>query len=100
MRSTSAAPPPQLISPAVRARLRRLVLMLSSAHDGEIIAAAAAIGRTLAAAGLDWHALADTVTAAPPADGSARPPDGASRCRRQATWCLRHGDRLLNEREV
>jgi hypothetical protein len=42
-------------------RLRKLVLMLSSDHDGEVIGAARAIGRVLRDSGLDWHHLADAV---------------------------------------
>jgi hypothetical protein len=38
-------------------RLRQLLLMLSSDHDGEIINATRAIGRMLKAAGHDWHQL-------------------------------------------
>jgi hypothetical protein len=44
-------------------RLRKLLLMLSSSHDGEVIGAARAIGRALADAGTDWHQFADSVTA-------------------------------------
>jgi hypothetical protein len=42
-------------------KLRNLIRMLSSNQDGEIIAAARAIGRTLASRGLDFHALADGI---------------------------------------
>jgi predicted NAD-dependent protein-ADP-ribosyltransferase YbiA (DUF1768 family) len=48
-------------SPSLRVRLGRLVLLLSSDKPGEVSAAAAAIGRTLEAAGLDWHAFAAIV---------------------------------------
>lgn len=40
-------------------RLKKLVLMLSSDQDGEVISAARAIGRNLKETGLDWHWLAD-----------------------------------------
>ncbi len=40
-------------------RLKKLVLMLSSEQDGEVVAAARAIGRNLKDTGLDWHWLAD-----------------------------------------
>jgi hypothetical protein len=40
-------------------RLRQLVLLLSSSHPGEVANAAAAIGRTLRAAGVDGHAFAE-----------------------------------------
>ena len=42
-------------------RLRKLVLLLSSDHDGEVVSAARAIGRMLKDAGADWHALADAI---------------------------------------
>ena len=42
-------------------RLQKLVLMLSSEHDGEIVAAAKAIGRYLREDGHDWHWLVDRV---------------------------------------
>lgn len=42
-------------------KLEKLILMLSSSHDGEVAGAARAIGRTLDAAGLDYHALAACV---------------------------------------
>lgn len=43
------------------AKLTQLVLMLSSEHDGEIVAAAKAIGRSLQADGKDWHWLGDLI---------------------------------------
>ena len=39
-------------------RLAKLVLMLSSDRDGEVVSAARAIGRTLRSGGTDWHAFA------------------------------------------
>jgi len=47
-------------------RLRQLLLLLSSDQPGEVAAAAAAIGRTLRAAGTDWHALANGLLAETP----------------------------------
>jgi hypothetical protein len=44
-------------------KLGKLIRMLSSSHDGEVIAAALAIRRALKDAGLDVHALADGLTA-------------------------------------
>jgi|RhiMetdeSRZDD1v2_1073273.scaffolds.fasta_scaffold07648_17 hypothetical protein len=43
-------------------RLRKLILMLSSDYDAEIVTAARSIGRVLADAGSDWHQFADAVT--------------------------------------
>jgi hypothetical protein len=47
-------------------KLSKLLALLSSDHDGEVIAAARAIGRTLGNAGLSFHDLAAALT------GSAR----------------------------
>jgi hypothetical protein len=38
-------------------KLSKLILMLSSNHDGEVVAAARAIERELTAEGHDWHWL-------------------------------------------
>jgi hypothetical protein len=42
-------------------RLAALIRMLSTTHDGELIAAAKALNRALTGAGLDIHALAEIV---------------------------------------
>ncbi|MGZ8408135.1 MAG: hypothetical protein ACXWVJ_08930 [Caulobacteraceae bacterium] len=44
-----------------RDRPRKCVLLLSSDQPGEVVAAAATIGRTLTAHGSDWHAPADAL---------------------------------------
>lgn len=49
------------------ARLTQLFLMLSSDQDGEVVAAARAIGRHLKAEGKDWHWLAALL------DGKVKP---------------------------
>lgn len=41
----------------VNPQLKKLVLMLSSDRDGEVVAAARAIGRVLRSHELDWHDL-------------------------------------------
>ena len=51
------------LSPDVNVKLGRLVAMLSSPVAGEVVATAAAIGRTLDRAGMDWHDLAKRLTA-------------------------------------
>ena len=45
-------------------RVAAIVLLLSSSHDGEIVAAAHALQRTLHAAGRDLHYLAETIRGA------------------------------------
>jgi hypothetical protein len=42
-------------------KLRRLARLLSSDRDGEIVAAARALNRTLKSAGLDIHSFADSI---------------------------------------
>ncbi|MGB0748170.1 MAG: hypothetical protein ACPGO3_05450 [Magnetospiraceae bacterium] len=43
-------------------RLQKLIAMLSSDRDGEVLAAVSAIDRALDGAGATWHDLAATVT--------------------------------------
>jgi hypothetical protein len=47
---------------SVAEKLGPMIRMLSSDKDGDVIAAARAIGRTLRTAGADFHALADHLT--------------------------------------
>lgn len=47
----------------IPAKVRLLVPVLASPHEGEVIGAARAIGRSLQAAGLDFHALAAALSA-------------------------------------
>lgn len=49
------------ITPDAAAKIGRLIPLMGSDVDGEALGAARAIGRTLKAAGLDLHALADHV---------------------------------------
>ena len=49
------------MTPAANDKLGKLIRMLSSDKDGEVLAAASAIKRTLAAEGSDIHALADAL---------------------------------------
>lgn len=41
--------------------VRKLVVMLGSPVDGECVAAARALDRTLKRSGFDWHGLADVI---------------------------------------
>jgi hypothetical protein len=56
-----AARDPNAGLPAIGARLAKLLPMLASDQPGEVLATAAAITRTLARAGTDWHGLAALV---------------------------------------
>ncbi len=46
-------------------KIRKLILLLGSSHDGEVVAAARALVRHLVAGGRDLHDLAAAVTASP-----------------------------------
>ena len=68
-------------APAIPEKVRRIVPTLGSSVDGEALGACRAIGRTLGAAGLDYHDLARAIPVqseipvpcrAPPAWDSAR----------------------------
>jgi len=48
-------------SPVLAFKLAKLIPLLASANGGEALATARAIGRTLQAAGSDFHSLAKTV---------------------------------------
>ena len=63
--------PPPLLSSVARTRLRQYVLLLSSDKPGEVVNAAGFIGRTLRAAGWNWHDFADLLTKPNGADASA-----------------------------
>lgn len=52
---------------SIAPRLALLIPRLASDHDGEIVATAAAIDRTLKSAGCDWHDLASVVSSPPAA---------------------------------
>jgi len=81
-------------------KLAKLVLMLSSDRDGEVVAAARAIGRSLRAVGTDWHELARKLTV--PAHSRRPPPHdadhGDANWRALRDFCLDR-DFLLRPRE-
>ncbi len=56
----------------IATRLQKLLLMLSSPRDGEVINAARAISRALQDAGADWHDLARALVSAPQAAAPRR----------------------------
>jgi hypothetical protein len=65
------------LSPDIGVKLGRLVPMLSSPVAGEVVATAAAIGRTLDRAGMDWHDLAKRLTTSAQPQTWQRGPAGA-----------------------
>jgi hypothetical protein len=73
----------------VAPRIGQLIRLLGSDQDGEVVAAARALGRTLASVGEDFHTLADTIERAAPATTHHE-------CdhRSMARWLLDSGARL------
>ncbi len=73
----------------LRIKLAKLVRLLGSPQEGEVVAAARAIERTLASESLDLHDLVDALfPAKPPARSTTRGARPASRQR------ARHGDQI------
>ena len=73
-------------------KLAKLLPLLASDKDGEVVATARAIGRTLAAAGADWHDLVRMLTESPAVEDEQQ---------FDFPFILRclHGHPSLNERE-
>jgi hypothetical protein len=76
-------------------KLHKLILLLSSDVDGEVLGAARAIGRTLQAAGRNWHDLAEAISCTDSAAAAPAMPDW----RTDVNECLVHVEWLL-PREV
>lgn len=92
-------------------KVAKLLPLLGSDRDGEVVAAAHAIGRTLAAAGLSFHDLAELVATHQfgtpheaargsrpmwrPASGRRSPHTYSAR----AKWCAAEAGHLMNENE-
>ena len=85
------------------ARIARMIPRLNSTHDGEVVATARAIDRTLKGTGFDWHDVAKAV--ATHFSGRIREaspqikPDSACDWADLARWCRDHDNGRLNERE-
>ena len=76
-------------------KLSKLVRMLTSDHDGEVVAAARSINRTLESAGLDIHVLAAVIERG--SAGNAMP--NAPAWHSVACECAAHPRRLRSEKE-
>lgn len=81
-------------------RIGQLLRMLSSDQPGEVAAAAQAINKTLASAGLDIHVLAQVAEAglrlpAPTEQPRRRPPATAYKPRRPGGWPLSMDEILI-----
>ena len=75
-----------------------LLVALSSEHSGEVAAALAAVRRTLARAGLDYHWLAGVITEAP--QPQPQPQQVTSKWHDIIVACHEHPHMLRNEREA
>jgi hypothetical protein len=92
-----------MTAPALQAG--KLIRLLGSNRDGEVLAAARALDQTLRSAGFDWHDLADVAerclllrsatTSIARSSSSARPP-----WQELAEECLRHGGYSLKRSEI
>ena len=94
------------LSPDLTTRLAKLLPRLASNHDGEVVATAAAIARTLEASGRDLHDLAEHVAAPSrtvivyrdrPNDAASAPPADPAET---ITWCLDAGAERMSEWEI
>jgi hypothetical protein len=75
----------------VAPRIGRLIRLLGSDQDGEVVAAVRALGRTLAGAGEDFHSLADAVESSAIETRPLRRPEN---WRTSARWLINSGARL------
>jgi hypothetical protein len=84
------------ISEKTRPRLAKLLLMLSSPRDGEVLNAARLITHTLKNSGADWHDLTAGLLAAPvkTETGSSDGDGDAGDWRVTRGFCLKYKNRL------
>jgi hypothetical protein len=76
-------------------RLAKLVRMLTSDRDGEVVAAARSINRTLKSAGLDIHALAAAIEG----NGAGRTAPHEPAWHSVACECAARPERLWSDKE-
>jgi hypothetical protein len=79
----------------VAPRIGQLIRLLGSNQDGEVVAAARAIGRTLKSAGADFHTLAATIERSEPEVSS----DRAEYWRDMARWLIEKSRARFSEKE-
>jgi hypothetical protein len=83
---------------AVAPRIGQLIRLLASDKDGEVVATARALARTLKSVGADFHELANLVERPSPAlELSAPRPESAGPA--DAAWLHRHHWSRLSEKE-
>ena len=76
-------------------KLSKLLRMLTSDHDGEVVAAARSINRALKSAGLDIHVLAAAIER----DGAGNAMHNGPAWHSVACECAAHPERLRSEKE-
>jgi hypothetical protein len=79
-------------------RLRKLLLMLSSDRDGEVVAAARSIGRALRGNGSDWHDLASRLLVPVKVQARRDARHDRGNWHEMRDYCIKH-DVLLRSRE-
>ena len=93
-------PTPIQIAP-IAPQLSKLIPLLASDQDGEVVATARAIGRVLTTKGLDWSDLSQAVgeikqlSFEPSQSFAERQPSVIE----MVAWCLRHGEGRLSGRD-
>jgi len=83
--------------------LRKIALIiprLGSEHDGEIVAAARAIGRMLNTANCGFADLTDALLPATEHTVHARQPSPPKPWKHTAMWCAQYGANILSDREL
>lgn len=90
------------LQPATASKVAKLIRLLASDRDGEVLGAVAALRRTLDSTGHDLHSLAEIVSPPllpnPPRIRSWR--SGESDWQAMARWChARHGHLSLKDRD-
>jgi hypothetical protein len=84
---------------AVAPRIGQLIRLLASDKDGEVVAAARALARTLKSVGADFHELADVLDRPLPAALELPAPRPEAAGPADAAWLRRHHWGRLNEKE-
>jgi hypothetical protein len=87
------------MTPAATDRLGKLLRLLSSDKDGEVLAAAAAIKRMLAAENSDIHEFVDSLCRPQPKQ-AARPPPREDDWHVVACECQTHSNRLSQREQT
>ncbi len=86
-------------------RLTKLIPLLSSNHDSEVIATVRAIGRTLQGAGMDFHSLVEALSSRrptytpPPTNKEPAPTPQPTSLRDIAIWLRAHAAHRMTKKE-